>query len=194
VDVALGTSCRWVVSFTVSAPLPPGKEPRSHWMRERLRGPQSRSGRYGKEKILDLTGTRTPTPRSLSPWPLRGPQSRSGRYGEEKILDLTGTRTPTPRSPSPWPVAYIDIIYIPEGIRSEQIKWNSTLWGSWCPVRISSRRPTVLTWEFSRFTSDTNSCTVFKPKLRISIRIPIYCPLFIRHSTLWVSGVWDIAS
>jgi hypothetical protein len=30
-------------------------------------GPQSRGGRYGKVTILDHTGTRTPTPRSLSP-------------------------------------------------------------------------------------------------------------------------------
>jgi hypothetical protein len=33
----------------------------------RLRGPQNRSGRCGEEKILDRTGTRTPTPRSSSP-------------------------------------------------------------------------------------------------------------------------------
>jgi hypothetical protein len=32
-----------------------------------LGGPQSRSGRFGEEKILDPTGTRTPTPRSSSP-------------------------------------------------------------------------------------------------------------------------------
>jgi hypothetical protein len=33
----------------------------------RLSGPQSRSGRRGDEKILDLTGTRTPTPQASSP-------------------------------------------------------------------------------------------------------------------------------
>jgi hypothetical protein len=33
----------------------------------RLGGPQSRAGRRGEEKILDHTGTRTPTPRSFSP-------------------------------------------------------------------------------------------------------------------------------
>jgi hypothetical protein len=33
----------------------------------RLSVPQSRSGRRGEEKILDLTGTRTPTPLSSSP-------------------------------------------------------------------------------------------------------------------------------
>jgi hypothetical protein len=32
-----------------------------------LGGPQSWSGRRGEEKILDPTGTRTPTPRSSSP-------------------------------------------------------------------------------------------------------------------------------
>jgi hypothetical protein len=34
----------------------------------RLGGPQSRSGRFGEEKILDPTGTRTPTPQSSSPY------------------------------------------------------------------------------------------------------------------------------
>jgi hypothetical protein len=33
----------------------------------RLGGPQSRSGRYGEAKILDPTGTRTPTPRMPIP-------------------------------------------------------------------------------------------------------------------------------
>jgi hypothetical protein len=33
----------------------------------RLGGPQSRFGRYGEVKILDLTGTRTPAPHSSSP-------------------------------------------------------------------------------------------------------------------------------
>jgi hypothetical protein len=32
-----------------------------------LGGPQSQSGRFGEVKILDPTGTRTPTPRSSSP-------------------------------------------------------------------------------------------------------------------------------
>jgi hypothetical protein len=36
----------------------------------RLGGPQSRSGRPGEQKILDPTGTRTPTPRSSSPLPV----------------------------------------------------------------------------------------------------------------------------
>jgi hypothetical protein len=33
----------------------------------RLGGPQSRSGRCGEEKILDPTGTRTPTPLVVQP-------------------------------------------------------------------------------------------------------------------------------
>jgi hypothetical protein len=43
-----------------------GKRPR-YPLDRRLSGPQSRSGRRGEEKILDPTGTRTPTPRSSSP-------------------------------------------------------------------------------------------------------------------------------
>jgi hypothetical protein len=34
----------------------------------RLGGPQSRSGRHGEVKILDPTGTRTPTSQSSSPY------------------------------------------------------------------------------------------------------------------------------
>jgi hypothetical protein len=43
----------------------------------RLCGPQSRSGRRGEEKILDPTGTRTPTPRSSSPYPIAIPTEPS---------------------------------------------------------------------------------------------------------------------
>jgi hypothetical protein len=39
----------------------------------RLGGPQSRSGGHGEEKILDPTETRTPTPRSSSPYPVTIP-------------------------------------------------------------------------------------------------------------------------
>jgi hypothetical protein len=38
-----------------------------------LNGPQNRSGRRGEEKILDPTGTRTPTPRLSSPQPVAIP-------------------------------------------------------------------------------------------------------------------------
>jgi hypothetical protein len=38
----------------------PGESPR-YPLDRRLSGPQSRSGRRGEEKILDPTGTRTPT-------------------------------------------------------------------------------------------------------------------------------------
>jgi hypothetical protein len=61
----LGTSWRWVVSFT-PRPLYPCGEPR-YLLDWRLGRPQSRSGRHGKEKILDPTSTRTTTPPSSSP-------------------------------------------------------------------------------------------------------------------------------
>jgi hypothetical protein len=57
----LGISWRWMISFT---PLPlylRGKSSQ-YTLGRRLGGPQSRSGRPGEEKILDPTGTRTPTP------------------------------------------------------------------------------------------------------------------------------------
>jgi hypothetical protein len=46
----------------ISAALPPEKIPQ--YPLDRLGGPQSRSEWRGKEKILDPTGTRTPTARS----------------------------------------------------------------------------------------------------------------------------------
>jgi hypothetical protein len=63
--LALGTSWRWVVSFTPRPLYPRGER--------RLGGPQNRSGRRGEEKILDPTGTRIPTPLSCSPWPVAIP-------------------------------------------------------------------------------------------------------------------------
>jgi hypothetical protein len=63
----LGTSWRWVVKFTPRPLYPRGKSPR-YPLDRRLGGLQSRSGRFGEEKIRDPTGTRTPTPRSSSPW------------------------------------------------------------------------------------------------------------------------------
>jgi hypothetical protein len=59
-----GTSWRWVVSFTPRSLYPRGRTPR-YPLDRRLSGPQSRFGRRGEEKILDPTGTRTPTPQSL---------------------------------------------------------------------------------------------------------------------------------
>jgi hypothetical protein len=44
----------------------PEKSPRYPLYR-RLGGPQSRSGQHGEVKILDSTGTRTPTSQSSSP-------------------------------------------------------------------------------------------------------------------------------
>jgi hypothetical protein len=49
------------------AALPPGGKRPRYSLDRGLGGPQSRSGRRGEEKILDPTGTRTPTPRSSSP-------------------------------------------------------------------------------------------------------------------------------
>jgi hypothetical protein len=43
-----------------------GEKRRWYPLDRRLGEPQSRSGRRGEEKILDPTGTRTPTPRSSS--------------------------------------------------------------------------------------------------------------------------------
>jgi hypothetical protein len=62
----LGTSWWRVVSFTPLTLYPWGNSPR-YALYRRLGGPQSRSGRCGKKKILDPTGTRTPTRRSCSP-------------------------------------------------------------------------------------------------------------------------------
>jgi hypothetical protein len=59
----LGISRRWAVSYTPQPLYPRGKKP---WypLQRRLGGPQSRYGQHGEEKILDPTGTWTPTP-----WP-----------------------------------------------------------------------------------------------------------------------------
>jgi hypothetical protein len=63
----LDLSTSWVVSFT-PRPLHP-----RYQLDGRLGGPQNRSGRLGEEKILDPTGTRTPTSRSSSPQPVAIP-------------------------------------------------------------------------------------------------------------------------
>jgi hypothetical protein len=55
----LGTSWRWVVSFTYRELYPWGKSPR--YTLDRMLG-----GRRAEEKIFGPTGTRTPTPRSSS--------------------------------------------------------------------------------------------------------------------------------
>jgi hypothetical protein len=62
----LGTSWRWVVSFTPLPLNPRGKRPR-YSLDRRLGEPRSRSKWYGEVNILDATGTRTPTARSSSP-------------------------------------------------------------------------------------------------------------------------------
>jgi hypothetical protein len=62
----LGTSWKWLVSFTPRPLYTRGKSPR-YPLDRRLGEPQNRSGRRREEKIFDPTGTRTPTPRSSSP-------------------------------------------------------------------------------------------------------------------------------
>jgi hypothetical protein len=58
--IDLGTSWRWVVSFT-SRPLYPLEKGPWYPLDKRLGGPQGQSGWFGEEKILDPTRTRTPT-------------------------------------------------------------------------------------------------------------------------------------
>jgi hypothetical protein len=70
------TSCRWVISFRPLPHYSQGKSPQCPFCR-RLGGPQSRCGRLGEEKILDPTGTRTPTSRSSSPLPVAIPTTLS---------------------------------------------------------------------------------------------------------------------
>jgi hypothetical protein len=65
-----------VVSLTPRSLYPREKSPR-YPMDRRLGGPQSQYERHGEEKIHDRTGTRTPTPRSFSPWPVAIPTALS---------------------------------------------------------------------------------------------------------------------
>jgi hypothetical protein len=61
----LGTSWR-LVNFTSRPLYPRGKSPR-YPLDRRFGGPQSRSGRFGEQKILDPTGTRILTPSVVQP-------------------------------------------------------------------------------------------------------------------------------
>jgi hypothetical protein len=61
----------------VSAALPPGKLS-WYWLDRRLDGPQNRSGHCGEKKILDPTGSRTPTPLSSSSQPVAISTALSG--------------------------------------------------------------------------------------------------------------------
>jgi hypothetical protein len=63
------TSALAVGEWSASRPgrfTPRGKSAR-YPLDSMLGGPQSRSGRFGEEKILEPTGTRTPNPQSSSP-------------------------------------------------------------------------------------------------------------------------------
>jgi hypothetical protein len=56
---------RWLFPFfSFFRPLYPRGKSLQYPLDRRLGGPQSRSERLGEEKILDTTGTRTPTPGS----------------------------------------------------------------------------------------------------------------------------------
>jgi hypothetical protein len=76
----------------------------------RLGGPQSRSGRRGEGKILDPTGTRTPTLRSSSPQPVAIPTELSRLQYLRDILALFlvswgGVRlSPLGTSVTNWPI------------------------------------------------------------------------------------------
>jgi hypothetical protein len=50
-----------------AAALAPEKLSTRYPLNRSLGGPQSRFGRRGEEEIIDIIGTRTPTPRSSSP-------------------------------------------------------------------------------------------------------------------------------
>jgi hypothetical protein len=85
----LGTSWRWVVSFT-ALPL----YPRYPFYR-RLDGPQSRSGRYGEVKIFYPTGTRTPTPSIVQPvasrytdWAIPAPRGKQENEENGVVLSF----------------------------------------------------------------------------------------------------------
>jgi hypothetical protein len=72
----LCTSWRWVSCFTPHPLNPRGKSllyPLDRW----FGGPQIRYGRCGEEKILDPTGTRTPTPGPSSLLPIAIPTTLS---------------------------------------------------------------------------------------------------------------------
>jgi hypothetical protein len=86
----LGTSWRWRWSASRPCHFTPGKKPRYPFYR-RLRGPQSRSGRYGEVKIFYPTGTRTPAlpgrpARSQSLYLLSYPGSLVVYTGISKIM------------------------------------------------------------------------------------------------------------
>jgi hypothetical protein len=70
------------------AALPSGGKCPRYPLDSRLGGPQSRSGRCGEEKILDPTGTRTPTPRSFSRYPVAILTTLSRSWVDNIKIDL----------------------------------------------------------------------------------------------------------
>jgi hypothetical protein len=66
--------------------LSPGKEAPVPTVR-RLGRPQTRSGRHGKEKYFDPTGTQTPTPWPSSPYPVAVQTTRVTQWIIGNVLD-----------------------------------------------------------------------------------------------------------
>jgi hypothetical protein len=100
-----------VVSFT--------PHPLYTWERilyRRLGGPQSRSGRNGKVKILESTGTRTPTSRSSSPLPVAISNALSRPTRDQinvKIhLSVCKRNTSFPESPTVEITCFISVAFI----------------------------------------------------------------------------------
>jgi hypothetical protein len=75
----LDTSWRWVVSFT-PLPLYLRRKSPEYTLNKWLGEPQSWSGRREEQKILDPTGTQTPTPLSFSPTPVTIPTVLKNMY------------------------------------------------------------------------------------------------------------------
>jgi hypothetical protein len=73
-----------VVSFTPQ-PLYARGNISGYPLDRKLGGPQNQSGRSGEEKILDPTGTRTPTSRPPSPKPVAIPIDLSPQRRLKKI-------------------------------------------------------------------------------------------------------------
>jgi hypothetical protein len=89
----LGTSWRWVFSFT-ARPLYHRRKSSSYPLDRRLGGPQGQSGRQREVKILAPTGSQTPTPWSSSPYPVAVPTALTrlsimGYYFKQSHCRLT---------------------------------------------------------------------------------------------------------
>jgi hypothetical protein len=116
----LGTSCRWVVSFTPWTLYPQGNFPR-YPLDRRLGGPQYRSGKRGEEKIFDRTETRTPTPRSSSSYRLRYPGSQIRIYFLVSYVEKLSVRKLC--AVTRWMTEELEIIWKEDGVA--WLKWST---------------------------------------------------------------------